>query len=279
MKIVAFFFITLLCSATIVKAQLKIDVTTEQRPSSEGIKTAFEVRVPQATSNEAVDLWKKKLELNKLLRKTPKMEKVKDEWIVNDVIINDITPLPLKVIMQVSSFSGQIFVRFFIQNEVGFMGTPGTSEYNTRAAINYIHDYAVELYKLAVLRELKTEETKLKMLEKERKKLFSKNNSYNNKLSDAKTEQINLSENTNYKRENLDTSIGNSMNKSDDDEHINIQKQLKSNNKMIKKAEKNESKFIRKAEKNERALLAKVREIKLQKIKIGEIKTIYDNIR
>ena len=108
-----------------VSAQDTIKVNIEQRPTSFGIQPGFEMMVPQATPNEAIDLWKKTITPKKFLKKTPKMKKIKDEWWVNNIIIDDITSMPLNVITQVSSYPGHIYIRIFFQSEGGFIRFSG----------------------------------------------------------------------------------------------------------------------------------------------------------
>src|SRR5680860_1215631 len=105
-----FITLVLLFELTSVMGQMPIEVKIEERPSSIGLHSAFEVVVPQATPSEAIDLMKKTITPRSLFKKSPKMEKVKDEWIVRGVIISDITNMPLDVIAQVSSFPDNLYV-------------------------------------------------------------------------------------------------------------------------------------------------------------------------
>ena len=50
-------------------AQTPIEVKAVTRPSSLGVQPAFEVVVPQATPNDAIDLWKKTITPKSLFKK------------------------------------------------------------------------------------------------------------------------------------------------------------------------------------------------------------------
>lgn len=52
------------------------------------------------------------------------MRKEKDEWVVNNVLIDEISSRSLDVITQVSSFPGNIYVHIFLRGEDGFLGNP-----------------------------------------------------------------------------------------------------------------------------------------------------------
>lgn len=248
----------LLFVLTQIMGQEPIEVTIQDRPSSRGIQTAFEVVVPQATTADAIDLWKKTIIERRLFKKSAKMEKVKDEWIVNNIVISDITSLPLNIITQVSSFPGRIYVRTFLQTEGGFIGSSGSSQQTTDAASEYFRNYGVDLYRLAVEKELAEEEKELKELKKDADKLVRKNDTYQEKIEDVVSEKDDLQ--------------GDLISVSDE-------LQQKSTEKDINKAERAESRFNRKVKKNEKSQKDKAREIEKQEKKVEEVKTKLGNIR
>ncbi len=273
-------YITLFfCLLTVsVLGQETLEVKVEERPSSAGVQTAFEVLVPQATTDEAIELWKETITKKKLFKKTAKLEKVKDEWLVNNISIREITSLPLNVITQVSSYPGHIYIRVFLQSEGGFLGSWGSSRQTTEAAEKFIYNYAIDLYRQAVENELKQEEKVLKSLEKEQDKLMDKHKKYNEKIDDAQQERTELRGSANYQEQLLKDSkngrIFSEGTTSDD-----LKKELKANKKDLKKAKKAESKFEKKAKKNMKSQRDKTYEIEKQKIKIEEIKIKLENIR
>ena len=267
----------LLCFAAITAlAQESIEVKVEQRPSSQGVQPAFEVAVPQATPREAIDLWKKTIIPSNLFKKTPKMEKEKDEWQVNDVLISAIDPQPLDVITQVSEFPGHIYVRIFLYNENGFLGAGSAGQ--TASAKNYIRNYAVNLYREAVEKELKEEKQNLKGLEHDLKNLVSKNKSYDNKQADAESEMADLEKEAKSQQEMLDQK-GLVLTSDPEATREAAEKELKSTEKDIKKADKAASRFKQKSRQNERDQREKEREIEKQKKKVEQVQTKLKNIQ
>lgn len=256
-------------------AQEPIEVKVEERPSSQGVQPAFEVAVPQATPREAIDLWKKTITPSKLFRKTPKMDKQKDEWLVNNVLISNIAPQPLDVITQVSDFPGHIYVRVFLYNQAGFLGADSSAQ--TDAAKNYIRNFAVELYRQAVKKELKEEEQTLKGLERDFKSLVRRNKSYNNRQEDAEREKAELEQEAKSHQELLDQK-GLVLTNDPEGTREAANKDLKSTEKDIKKAGKAASRFNRKSRKNEKAQGEKEREIEKQKIIVEKVRTKLENI-
>ncbi|HNZ69840.1 MAG: hypothetical protein WBK43_01195 [Prolixibacteraceae bacterium] len=263
-------------------AQEPIEVKIEERPSSQGVVPAFEVVVPQATEKDAIDLWKKTIMPRGLLKKNPKMEKVKDEWIVRDLVISDITTMPVNVYTQVSTFPGNIYVRVFLQSEGGFIGSRGSAQNTVDAASQFVRNYAVDLYKLAVEKELKQEENKLKAAENDLKKMQRKNKSFNKKVNDAQKEQSTLSEEVRQKEEFLRNSAETIELEPGDGKKTQkeiLEKELKSSEKELKKAKKAQSKYERKISKIKRQEREKEDEISKQKDKVKEVETKLKNIR
>jgi len=257
-----------------IQAQIPIVVKIEQRPSSQGVQPAFEVMVPQATASEAIDLWKETIMPKGLFKKGPKMEKVKDEWLVNNVLISDITSSPLNVITQVSSFTGNIYVRIFLQTETGFLGPVGSSPEAVDAANRYIRNYAVDLYRQAVTKELRQEEKELKELENSLGRLQKQNRSYNKQITEAQKDEKDLKNEALQNEELLRSqqnmiTIGNTTAESGKEE---LEKQVKGTQKDIDKNQKSQYKYSRKVSKNERDQRDKISAIERQKMKVEEVR-------
>ena len=270
-------------AAIILQAQVTIEVKVESRPSSHGVQPAFEVLVPQATDKEAMDLWKKTLLPGGLFKKEPKMLKIKDEWAVNNIVINEISPLPVNIFAQVNSFTGSIYFRAFFQAENGFLGTQGSPEESVNAASQYVRKFAVELYRDAVGNELKQEEKKLKNLENDLSRLQRQNKSYNNKISDAQKDEHDLKREAQLNEDLLknqqnviETDTSDPKGRSAKDQ---LEKQVKDTQKDIEKTQKSQTKFSRKVNKNERDQDDKAHEIELQKQKVDEVRTKLNNIK
>lgn len=277
------FTLVFLMGVLVSAAQEPIEVKVEERPSSQGVVTAFEVVVPQAKESDAIDLWKKTIIPRGLFRKNPKMEKEKDEWIVRDIVISDITTMPVNVFTQVSSFPGNIYVRIFLQSEGGFIGSAGSSPSTTEAARKYVREYAVALYKQAVENELKHEEGKQKALENDLSKMQRKNKSFDKKVRDAQKEEAEMKGEVKRQETMLENSPEvihlETTGKEKRTPQEELEKQIKDGEKDIRKAQKAQSKFERRISKIEREQRAKEDEIANQKTKVEEVRTKLKNIR
>ncbi|MDD4756266.1 MAG: hypothetical protein PHG29_09315 [Prolixibacteraceae bacterium] len=264
-------------------AQEPLEVKVESRPSSQGVQSAFEVIVPQATPDDAVKLWEKKVSPGGLFNKSPKMENVKDEWIIRNITINEISPDPYNIYTQVSSFPGNIYVRIFFQNEDGFLGSPGSSSHAADAAGRYIRNYAVELYKQTVEEELKEEENKLKGLENDFNKMSRQNKSYDKKISKAEKEENALRSDLKDEKKLLkETKKSGDSAISGDEDYVSkedLEKNIKDANKDIKKTQKAQSKFERKINKNESEQDDLQDEIEIQRVRVNEVKRKLESIR
>lgn len=278
-------FIILFLMLSLVKtyAQEPLEVKIEPRPSSQGVQSAFEVIVPQATVDDAVKLWEKTVSPGGLLSKSPKMENIKDEWIIRNIIIDDISPDPFTSITQVSSFPGNIYVRIFLQNEEGFLGSPESSTQAADAAAGYIRNYAVELYKQAVEKELKEEEKKLNELENEYNKMSRQNKSYDKKISKAEKEESSLRGDLKDDKKLLkETKKSKDSDKSYDEQaeaQEELEKNIKDANKDLKKAQKTQSRFEKKINKNESEQEELEYKIEMQEERVNEVKRKLENIR
>lgn len=265
-----------------VTAQMPIEVKVVERPSSMGVQSAFEVVVPQAKANDAIDLWKKTIIPGGFLKKNPKMEKQKDEWIVKDVVINEITSSPLNVYTQISSFPENIYIRIFLQAEGGFIGSPNSSPQTSMQANDYIRKFAVDLYKKAVEKELKQEENKLKALENDLDNLFKKNKSFNNKIGDAEKDQAMLKGEVKQNEAILTNQQNNqeiNLTPVDPEAREKLEKQLRANEKDLNKSQKAQKKYQKKVRQNLADQKEKTEEIEKQKQVVQEIKSKLGNIR
>ena len=266
-----------------LKAQVTIEVKVEPRPCSLGVQPAFEVMVPQATPNDAIDLWKKTILPGGLFKKEPKMDKVKDEWVVYSVIISQVNVLPVNVITQVNSFTGNIFVRIFFQTENGFLGNSGSSNESVTAASNLVRNYAVELYRQAVQKELKEEEKTLKDLENDLSRLQKQSKTYNNKITDAQKDEKDLknevlqNEELLRNQQNVIQVESGSLGAKTAQEQL--EKQVKDTEKDLEKTQKSQYRFDKKLSKNEVEQKDKAFEIERQKARVEEVKNKLRNIK
>jgi hypothetical protein len=266
-----------------LKAQVTIEVKVESRPSSLGVQPAFEVMVPLATANDAIDMWKKTILPGGLFKKQPKMDKVKDEWIVNNVLISEITTMPLNVFTQVNSFTGNIFVRIFFQTEGGFLGSPGSSSETVAAASKFVRNFAVELYREAVAKEVKQEEKKLTDLENDLSRLQRQNKNVNNKITEAQKDEKDLKnevlQNEELLRNQQNVIQVDSVNPGTKTVQEQLEKQVKETEKDLEKTQKSQYKYDKKLSKNDRDQKDKIFEIDRQKGRVDEVRRKLDNIR
>ena len=264
-------------------AQVPLDVKIEPRPSSQGVQSSFEVIVPLATPDDAIKLWEKTITSGGLFSKSPKMENIKDEWIIQNIVIDEISPDPFNVYTQVSSFPGNIYVRIFLQNEDGFLGSAGKSEQAVYAASSFIRDYAVELYRQVVEKELKEEEKKLNSLEGDYNKMSRQNKSYNKKINKAEKEEDSLRDDLKDEKKLLkDTKKSADSGKSPEEKGASqeeLEENIKDVNKDIKKAQKTQSRFEKKINKNESEQEDLEEEIEKQKERVNEVKRKLESIK
>jgi hypothetical protein len=272
-----YFILFILLLATTAPAQEPIEVKVKNQHTSMGMQPAFEVVVPQSTAKDAIDLFKKKISPDGLFKKSVKVEKIKDEYHIKDVVIGNISSQLLNIIVQVSEYPGNINLRFFLQSGNGFVGADSLSQRATDAALNYFSSFAVDLYKQAVEKELKEEGNVLKSLEKDLIKLEKSNKKYDSKISDAKQESKELQESTKSQQELLKKSI--EMGTTSEASDAEMKKQLKSDKKDLKKAQKYQKRYEKKTDKNIDNQTRKAEEIKAQQEKIKVIKIKLENIK
>jgi hypothetical protein len=266
-------------------AQTPIEVRVESRPSSQGIQPAFEVVVPQATPKDAIDMWKKTITPQQLFKKgEPKMEKLKDEWIARDVVIVEITTMPLNVYTQISSFPGNIYIRIFLQSAGKFIGPPDSTSTAEESASRFIKRFAVQLYVDAVEKELKDEENKLQAAQNDLHRLQKSKKNYEGKVEEAKSDEkvlrMESKENdmllsNNQEVVQLDSLDVTAREKAQKE----IEKQIKDNEKDIRKAQKSQTSFERKISNNIQEQNDKAAEIEKQKLRIRDLKIKLENIR
>lgn len=277
-------FITVLLLSAVfsLSAQEPVEVKVVERPSSQGVQSAFEVVVPQAKANDAIELWKNTIIEKSFLKKSPKLTKLKDEWIINDLIISDISASPMNVITQVSSFPDNIYIRIFLRDEGGFIGSQGSSPETTARASEYIRNFAVNLYKDAVEKELRQEETKLKGLENELTRLQRQNRSLNSKIGEAQKDEAYLKGEVRQNELLLDSPENDqivNLGATDQEARAKLEKQLRSNEKNLKKAKSAQNKFEKRVRTNLKEQKDKTNQIETQKQVVGDVKTKLGNIR
>jgi hypothetical protein len=275
MKIIATLFLFVAFISAI--GQEPIEVKIQDRPSSVGVHPAFETVVPQATRFEAIDVLKTDFLPRGLFKKNAKVKKVKDEWLVDNVVLEDITSNPLDLITQVSSFPGHIYVRFFFRGADGFLGEEGISPQTTEAASQFVRNYGVKLYRQAVESELAEEEKQLSKLKNSLDRLGRKNNTFDDRIGDALQTQQDVDYEADSRKMELKEAERSSYVGSEQLEEM--EDQLKSTEKELTKAKREEARMKRKIGKNEKEQRDLVLEIEKQEEKVQRVKEKLDNIR
>jgi hypothetical protein len=280
----------LLAGALAISAQEEIKVTLQERPSSQGLQPAFEVEIPQAKDNDAINILQKTLAprgVFSIFRKNPKLEQVKDEWIMNDVELNKISNKPLNVYAQVSSFPERIFVKIFFQEDQTFIGSSEKVSAKTEDARRFVRDYAVEVYRNAVETELRYEQDILRSLEQDLIKMGRKNSSNDRKISNMKSDnsdmrneireyEMRMERKQTFNAQGEGATIILDQNEVDAKQ---LQKDIRSNQKKINRNERRISKFERQGNRNLRDQGDLMNQIDLQKIVVIEVETKLSKIK
>ncbi|MCW0482800.1 hypothetical protein [Gaoshiqia sediminis] len=270
-------------------AQDTLTVKLESRPSSLGVHPAFEVAIPNADPKDAIDLWEKTLVPTNLLsifKKTPKLEKEKDEWVMRGISIDQISGTPLDVYARVTEFNNNMFFTASFRDGQGFIGHEPEAPQNNQAS-QYVHDYALELYRMTVQQEIDEQEDVLKDLERELSKLQRKQERYVSKMKDAQAEAVGRGEAHRQTQMRLDRRLtlgapgsstgGQTPNyETSSDE---LQKQLKSAKRDQQKAKRSASKFDRRIRKNMDEQAEVMNRIDQQKLHIQAIRDKLSTVR
>ena len=273
-----------------LSAQESIQVEMGVRPSSQGVKPAFEVAVPQATAADAMDLWEKTLAprgLFGVFRRSPKLQKEKDEWVMREVVVEKISSEPMDVFAQVTTFPDRIYVRAFFRQAGGFIGEEFSGESDLRAASEFVRNYAVDLYRLAVQKELDNEEDKLKDLERDLSRMDRRKGRFERQIKSSEGDISELQRNVRERemqikrREEMKTTA--SFEGQDasayESELKSLQKELRSDQRSLRRANRSVSQNERRVRSNLKDQADAKNEIDKQRIRVREVKTKLDNIR
>lgn len=268
-------------------AQEEIKVTVQERPSSQGIQPAFETEIPQATSADAIRILELTLSPSRIFSKRQKFVQDGDEWIMRDVDIKKISSGPITVFAQVSSFPERIFMKIFLKDSDGFIGVSPETGAKTEDASKLIRDFAVEVYRDAVGKELRNEQVILKSREQDLKKMRRKSSQNERRINGLKSDNIEMrNENREYQMQ-----LGRKENFSTQGENVQIilyqheidakklEKEIRSNQRNINRNERKISKFERQSTHNLREQGDILNQIDKQKIVVNDIESKLRNIR
>ena len=279
----------LVFTAFAVTAQETLSVKILERQTSLGLQPAFEVEIPQATSSDAIKTLERKLVprgILSLFSKNPKFVQEKDEWIMRQVSVKQISNNPLNVYAQVTEFPERIFVKLFFQEGEIFIGRDSLNV-STHDAGKFVREYALEVYRDAVGQELSGEENVLRSLERDLKQMGRKQSTNERKISDLKSDNLDLrNEITEYemrlKRKDSFSAEGEGaviVLEQHESDAKQLTKNIRSNQRKIKSNERRITKFERQGNRNLRDQGDLLNAIDIQKIKINEVRTKLQNIR
>lgn len=271
-------------------AQEEIKVSIQERPSSQGLQPAFEVEIPQATTNDAIHILERTLAPRGffgMFRKSPKLIPEKDEWIMRDIEIKKISDSPLNVYAQVSTFPERIFVKIFFQENDNFIGFTESSNAKNENISRFVRDYAVEVYRHAVEKELNHEEGILKSLENDLRKMGRQQSSFEQRVKNLKSDnndmrneikefEMRLGRKQSFQAEGEVAQIVLEQHETDLKQ---LQKDIRKNQKTIRTNERRISKYETKGKRNLKDQRDLLNSIDNQKIVVGEIRNKLSNIR
>jgi len=284
------FILLLLAGGLAVSAQEEIKVSLQERPSSQGLQPAFEVEIPQATQNDAINILQKTLVprgLFTIFSKNPKLVQEKDEWIIRDIDLNKVSSKPLNIYAQVSSFPERIFVKIFFQEDQTFIGSSESVSAKTEDAKKFVRDYAVKVYRNAVEKELRDEQNILKSLEQDLRKMGRKQSSTDRKISNMKSDNADMrNEIREYEMRmqrkqtfNADGEGAQIILDQNEVDAKQLQKDINSNKRKINRNERTISKYERRGNRNLRDQGDLLNHIDRQKIVVREVEIKLSNIK
>lgn len=269
------------------KAQEEIIVNLQERPSSQGTHPAFEVEIPQATSADAIRILERILAPRRLFSKNQKFVQESDEWVMRNADVKRISSSPLTAIAQVSSFPERIFVRIFFSDEQGFIGSSESMAAKTEDASRFVRDYALDVYRDAVEKELRNEQNILRSLEQDLRKMGRQQGSNERKINNLKSDNLEMrNEIRDYemriKRKDSFNATGESAQivlEQHEEDTKQLQKDIRSNQRKLNRNERRVSKFERQANRSVRDQRDILDQIDRQKIVVNQVETKLRNIR
>jgi hypothetical protein len=280
-------FVLLMLAGVKSIAQETFIVNIQERPSSQGLQPAFEVEIPQATSPDAVRILERMLAPRRLFSKNQKFVQEGDEWIMRNADLKKISSSPLTVIAQVSSFPEKIFARIFFSDDQGFLGSSESMSAKTEDAKRFVRDYALDVYRDAVEKELRNEQNILASLEQDLRKMGRQQGSKERKINYLKSDNLEMrNEIRNYEmrlqRKDSFSATGESARivlDQHEQDSKQLQKDISTNLRKINRNERRIFKFERQASSSVREQRDILDQIDRQKIVVNQVETKLRNIR
>jgi hypothetical protein len=276
-------------AGTVAFAQQDLSVGIMERQTSQGLQPAFETEIPQASGNDAIKILESKL-VNKglfsLFSRNPKFVQEKDEWIMREVTVKQISSDPLTVYAQVTEFPEKIFVKLFFKEGEQFIGRDSLNV-KTGDTRKFVREFAVEVYRDAVGNELKDEENKLRSLERDLKQMGRRLSSNERKVSnlrsdnqemrsEIRTYEMRLQRKDTFSAEGEGAVIIMDQHAADTKK---LNKDIRSNQRKINRNERQINKFERQGNRNLSDQSDLLNTMDRQKIVINEVKTKLQNIK
>jgi len=161
-------------------SQQMMTVHIVDRPSSMGIKPAFEIVIPKADLNKAENKFNEFIAQKKffgLINKKTVNQKKGQEWVTQKFTLKAVSDKPMIVLFQISKFTTSTYVRFFFQTDHGFLGADDVgSKQEIAKAKKFVHSYAAGLYRQTVNDEIQAENKELAKLKKKYGRWEQQNN-------------------------------------------------------------------------------------------------------
>ena len=155
-----------------VNAQDTLHVTEAPMLMSKGTQNGYTVIIPQVKAKEIISTWKK---YSKQGESKSSIEELEGEYMTTGTTLVNISPAPMNVYVQIKDMEKSVrLTAYFTEDDTNFISTASNPE-KGKAAENYVRNYAQNQYRLAVERELETENKKLADMEKQKEDLIKAN--------------------------------------------------------------------------------------------------------
>lgn len=176
LKFISLAAIFFLCISNLAFSQETIEVKIEKATMSQGIQTAYIVRIPLAILKDVQGNWVKRLQEN---IKT-KVINVNDEYLLSDVVIGEITLDTLSIYSLFIEKEDGVVLNVFVQIDSAFFSpkedkTHLAAEKIDNGIKNYVRRFAVDQYRYFAENDLEAEQKILKGLQDEYDKLGKDN--------------------------------------------------------------------------------------------------------
>ncbi len=185
--LVSFFF-----CLSFAYSQGTIEVKMAEKTMSKGLKTAFEVTIPEANFKDTEEIWKKyvnshsfgkkvgqlTIHIGNVFRDTEsrkdlenlKVEKKGDEYFVRSVVHDELTTLPMDIFAKITRLEeGTQLSAFFQYTDSVFINEENSDAELLDSFKSYLHEFGVEVYRNEVNQQIKEAESLLREEEKTQK--------------------------------------------------------------------------------------------------------------